>query len=78
MTPSPLKPSDGYPPSLEPRPAPRLQRHATSKVGSPLMHGLGREGFDDEGRVIVHRYGDFQLYNIYFPNGQRDPGARAL
>ena len=26
--------------------------------------------YDDEGRVIVAEYGDMQLYNVYFPNGQ--------
>lgn len=31
--------------------------------------GIGR--FDCEGRTIVADYGDFVLYNIYFPNGQR-------
>lgn len=33
--------------------------------------GLGVEEFDNEGRVIRHKYDDFYLYNIYFPNGQR-------
>ncbi len=36
--------------------------------------GLGSEEFDGEGRVITSRYSDFWLYNIYFPNGQRDNG----
>jgi exodeoxyribonuclease-3 len=34
--------------------------------------GLGRDVFDVEGRVIQTRYPDFVLFNIYFPNGQRD------
>ena len=34
--------------------------------------GLGREEFDSEGRLIAVRYPSFWLYNIYFPNGQRD------
>ncbi len=33
--------------------------------------GLGIEEFDHEGRVIRHKFDDFYLYNIYFPNGQR-------
>ena len=37
-----------------------------------VFYGLGAPQFDDEGRVIVHRYGDIYLYNIYFPNGGRD------
>jgi len=36
--------------------------------------GLGIEEFDSEGRVILHEFEDFYLYNIYFPNGQRDQG----
>jgi exodeoxyribonuclease-3 len=34
--------------------------------------GFGSERFDVEGRVIQTRYPDFVLFNIYFPNGQRD------
>ena len=36
--------------------------------------GLGRDDFDREGRVIWQRCEDFILFNIYFPNGQRDQG----
>jgi exodeoxyribonuclease-3 len=36
--------------------------------------GLGDERFDCEGRVIQTRFDDFVLFNIYFPNGQRDHG----
>ena len=36
--------------------------------------GLLEKQFGGEGRVIVSRYPDFYLYNIYFPNGQRDHG----
>ncbi len=34
--------------------------------------GFGVERFDAEGRVIEMDYGSFVLFNIYFPNGQRD------
>jgi len=34
--------------------------------------GMGEPRFDNEGRVIYSRHPDFLLYNIYFPNGQRD------
>jgi len=34
--------------------------------------GMGEPRFDNEGRVICSRHPDFLLYNIYFPNGQRD------
>jgi exodeoxyribonuclease-3 len=36
--------------------------------------GLGYEEFDGEGRVVASRYPGFWLFNIYFPNGQRDLG----
>jgi len=37
-----------------------------------VVFGLGNAEFDQEGRVIRTRYDDFILYNIYFPNGQKD------
>lgn len=36
--------------------------------------GLGMPRYDEEGRVIASRHGDVLLFNIYFPNGQRDHG----
>jgi exodeoxyribonuclease-3 len=39
-----------------------------------IQLGLGFEEFDNEGRIIASRYPDFWLFNIYFPNGQRDLG----
>jgi exodeoxyribonuclease III len=33
--------------------------------------GLDEPRFDTEGRVIVSHFPDFDLFNIYFPNGQR-------
>jgi exodeoxyribonuclease III len=39
--------------------------------------GLGLPEFDTEGRVIVTRHPEFLLFNIYFPNGQRDQGRLA-
>lgn len=39
-----------------------------------LRRGLGRPEFDHEGRVLASVYEDFVLFNIYFPNGQRDAG----
>lgn len=32
--------------------------------------GFGSRRFDAEGRTLVHDFGAFLLYNIYFPNGQ--------
>jgi exodeoxyribonuclease-3 len=36
------------------------------------LGGLGEDRFDDEGRLIIADYGDFVLYNGYFPNGGHD------
>ncbi len=44
-----------------------------SKIKPLSVHkGFGIEEFDKEGRVLLMEYEDFFLYNIYFPNGQRD------
>jgi exodeoxyribonuclease-3 len=43
----------------------RQQPHST-RVGLGISH------FDCEGRVVVTDHGHFLLYNVYFPNGQRD------
>ncbi|NYT02356.1 MAG: exodeoxyribonuclease III [Methanosarcinales archaeon] len=40
---------------------------------SEVRTGLGIPGFDDEGRAIVADYGDFILYDVYFPNGKASP-----
>ncbi len=37
-----------------------------------VQTGFGIEEFDREGRVLLLEYENFYLYNIYFPNGQRD------
>lgn len=33
-------------------------------------YGFGIEKFDNEGRILRMDYGDFLLFNIYFPNGK--------
>lgn len=35
-----------------------------------VLHGIGNPIFDSEGRILLARYPNFWLYNIYFPNGQ--------
>ena len=47
---------------------------ATYTKTEPLyvQNGLGIERFDAEGRVLITEHENFLLYNIYFPNGQRD------
>lgn len=37
-----------------------------------VSSGIGIERFDDEGRILICEYSEFILFNIYFPNGQRD------
>ena len=34
--------------------------------------GFGVKKYDSEGRILITNYKDFILFNIYFPNGQRD------
>ena len=47
---------------------------ATYSKSEPLyvQKGLGIDRFDAEGRVLITEHEDFLLYNIYFPNGQKD------
>lgn len=35
--------------------------------------GLNENKFDCEGRTLIHKYKDFTLFNIYFPNGKASP-----
>ena len=37
-----------------------------------IQEGLGIDRFDAEGRVLITEHENFLLYNIYFPNGQKD------
>lgn len=34
--------------------------------------GFGIKKYDCEGRILITTFSDFVLFNIYFPNGQRD------
>lgn len=34
-----------------------------------VMHGIGEEDYDSEGRFVITQYPQFLLYNVYFPNG---------
>lgn len=47
---------------------------ATYTKEKPLSvkKGIGIERFDREGRILITEYEDFILFNIYFPNGQKD------
>ena len=42
----------------------------TKKEPIDIKCGFGIEKFDIEGRVQIADYGDFVLFNIYFPNGK--------
>lgn len=44
----------------------------TQPTPEHVRDGFGVEWFDSEGRVLELDYGDFVLFNVYFPNGQRD------
>jgi exodeoxyribonuclease III len=38
-----------------------------------VTEGMGIPKFDQEGRVLNADYGDFNLLNVYFPNGKASP-----
>lgn len=44
---------------------------ATFWKQAPLEYatGIGLHEYDSEGRIVITRYENFRLYNIYFPNG---------
>ncbi|MGE4531226.1 MAG: exodeoxyribonuclease III [Acidithiobacillus sp.] len=44
----------------------------TQASGGSTRVGLGIPRFDREGRVVITDCGDFDLYNVYFPNGKKD------
>ena len=41
-----------------------------SRRETTVIRGIGIPRFDDEGRIQIADYGDFLLYNIYYPNGK--------
>ncbi len=48
---------------------------ATFTREPPLQEivGTGQERYDQEGRVLIHVYPEFVLFNAYFPNGKQRP-----
>ena len=40
-----------------------------TRTPEAMQRGIGIEKFDTEGRVIQFSYPEFELFNIYFPNG---------
>ena len=43
----------------------------TKQKPQQVHYGIGEQRFDSEGRVLIADYGDFVLFNVYCPNGQR-------
>lgn len=66
----------GYQTFWNPAERPGYSGVATFTRENPLesIFGLGNALFDREGRVVCTRQNGFLLFNIYFPNGQRDFG----
>lgn len=42
----------------------------TKNEPKETKHGFNIKKFDSEGRILIHEFDDFTLFNIYFPNGQ--------
>jgi exodeoxyribonuclease III len=71
-----LRPLSGYDLIWNPAQRPGYSGVLTLTRQTPheVQLGLGIDEFDGEGRLIATRFPGFWLYNIYFPNGQRDYG----
>lgn len=69
-----LQDLDGYHITWNPAARAGYSGVATLSKIKPLSTelGFGIDEFDTEGRIILHEFEDIYLYNIYFPNGQRD------
>lgn len=65
--------SAGYDHTINPAERPGYSGVATlhRKEPSNIEKGLGVKRFDIEGRVIRYTYPEFELFNVYFPNGGR-------
>jgi exodeoxyribonuclease-3 len=65
-----------YSPVWNPAARPGYSGVATflKKPAQEVILGLSEERFDVEGRVVQTIHDGFRLFNIYFPNGQRDQG----
>ncbi len=37
-----------------------------------ILKNIENAQFDTEGRILITRYNDFTLYNVYFPNGKQN------
>ncbi|MBI5245039.1 MAG: exodeoxyribonuclease III [Elusimicrobia bacterium] len=43
-----------------------------------VERGLGVSEYDREGRALAHRFPEFTLFNVYFPNGKQSPERLAF
>ena len=43
------------------------------RPASRVERGMGVAEYDREGRVLIHRFPEFTLLNVYFPNGKASP-----
>jgi len=41
------------------------------RPGQKIERGFGGAEFDREGRILIHRFPEFTLFNVYFPNGKQ-------
>lgn len=66
---------EGYRHYFESGPRPGYSGVALFTKREPRSVGtsFGAKRFDDEGRIIRADYGDFLLFNVYFPNGKASP-----
>ena len=66
--------ADGYSCVCNPAERPGYSGTASLYLSEPkeIIKGMGEEKFDNEGRVIRFSYPDFELFNIYFPNGGQE------
>ncbi|MBI4369129.1 MAG: exodeoxyribonuclease III [Elusimicrobia bacterium] len=48
---------------------------ATFAQSAPIKieSSIGNPSYDQEGRVLIHQYPLFTLFNVYFPNGKQSP-----
>jgi len=66
--------ASGYQYIFNPAQRPGYSGTANLYLSQPIniTKGMGNDLFDNEGRIIRFSYPDFELFNIYFPNGGRE------
>ena len=69
-----LKNTPGYNIFINPAERKGYSGVATYTKQKPISvkNGFGIEKFDREGRILITEYKDFVLFNIYYPNGQKN------